>query len=85
MSDFTDIESIEGRFEKLLEALEQCIEKLSPENRDLIIHYYKGERSEKIKNRKAIAKRLKIPPNALRIRAHRIREKLERAIEDRLR
>lgn len=84
VGDFTDVESIEWRFEKLLEALEQCIEKLSPENRDLIIRYYKGEKSEKIKNRKAIAKRLKIPPNALRIRAHRIREKLERAIEDRL-
>jgi RNA polymerase sigma factor (sigma-70 family) len=82
--DFNDAEREQACTERLLQVLEQCIEELPAENRDLIIRYYQGEKSDKIRNRKAMAHQLGIPPNALRIRVHRIREKLERAIEDRL-
>jgi DNA-directed RNA polymerase specialized sigma24 family protein len=57
------------------------MQNLSAQNRELIIKYYQGEKGNKIKNRKDLAESLGIPPNALRIRVHRIREKLETEVE----
>jgi len=68
--------------ESRVECLERCIESLQADSRDLIINYYQGETGAKIKNRKQLAERLKIPINALRIRALRIREKLEDCVEN---
>jgi DNA-directed RNA polymerase specialized sigma24 family protein len=70
--------------ERQLQALELCIEMLSAESRELLLRYYQGEKGGKIRNRKSLAKRLGIPPNALRIRVHRIRASLEKAVSDRL-
>ncbi|HVG17903.1 MAG TPA: sigma-70 family RNA polymerase sigma factor [Blastocatellia bacterium] len=67
-----------------LESLEKCLQELSPENRELIIGYYQGEKRDKVKNRKDMAERLGIPPNALRIRVHRIRQSLEKRVKDQL-
>lgn len=63
--------------EKMLKCLERCTEKLEPENRDIIISYYFGEERVKIENRRALAEKLGVSHNGLRIRACRIREKLE--------
>jgi DNA-directed RNA polymerase specialized sigma24 family protein len=59
---------------------ERCLDSLPPENRDLIVGYYEEERRAKIELRQELADRLQIPMNALRIRAHRIRVKLEKCI-----
>jgi RNA polymerase sigma factor (sigma-70 family) len=67
--------------EQQVECLECCMENLSDENRQIIIEYYKGETGVKIKNRKNLAERLGIKINALRIRALRIRERLEDCLE----
>lgn len=75
MMRFQEKEDLEN--EHQLSCLEKCMGKLPQESRDLIIEYYKGTGGGKIKNRKALAKRLNIPINALRIRALRIREKIE--------
>jgi RNA polymerase sigma factor (sigma-70 family) len=56
--------------------LDHCLDKLAPEDRTLILEYYRGERQQKINSRKEIADRMGIPINALRIRAHRIRTQL---------
>lgn len=64
-------------YEQELECLEGCIEKLSENNRELIIGYYQGDTSNKIKNRKAIARQLNLSMNSLRTKALRIRTKLE--------
>ncbi len=56
---------------------ETCLKKLSDDSRELIVAYYREQRRAKIKLRKELAERLGIPLNALRIRAHRIRTKLE--------
>jgi hypothetical protein len=48
----------------------------------LLIEYYKGEKGDRIRHRKLLARQLGIPPNALRIRVHRIREKLERCVNE---
>jgi DNA-directed RNA polymerase specialized sigma24 family protein len=69
--------------EQRLDCLEYCLQQLSHENRQLIISYYQGEKGERIKNRRLLAERFRIPPNALRIRIHRIREKLERQVAER--
>jgi DNA-directed RNA polymerase specialized sigma24 family protein len=65
--------------------LAMCLRQLTAENRELIIQYYRKERGAKIDNRKALAQQLRIPLNALRIRAHRIRTKIEDCINDCLR
>lgn len=68
--------------EPRLECLEMCLRELTAENRELIIQYYRKERGAKIENRKALAEVLGIQLNALRIRAHRIKSKLEECIND---
>jgi len=63
--------------------LNECLAALPPESRELILTYHEGERRERIENRKAMAERLGIPLNALRIRVHRVRSKLERCVRQR--
>jgi DNA-directed RNA polymerase specialized sigma24 family protein len=62
------------------ECLIRCLRRLPVENRELIIEYYRKEKREKIDHRAAQAAKLGIPLNALRSRAQRIRDKLERCI-----
>jgi RNA polymerase sigma factor (sigma-70 family) len=63
--------------ERYLECLDRCLQALTPQNRETVIRYYQGETEVKIKNRKRLANELGIPPNALRNRVLRIRERLE--------
>jgi len=65
-----------------LQCLEQCLQDLPPESRELITQYHQGDKRVRIENRGKLAARLKIPLNALRIRVHRLREKLEACVED---
>jgi RNA polymerase sigma factor (sigma-70 family) len=71
--------------ERRLESLERCLDGLASPERTLISEYYVGETDVKIQNRKSLAERLGVPLNALRIRALRIREKLESCVERHLR
>jgi DNA-directed RNA polymerase specialized sigma24 family protein len=68
----------EGR----LTCLRNCLQTLSPDNRDLILQYYQGEKSEKIQNRKKLMERLGVPVNTLRMRALRLRERLQGCVEE---
>jgi DNA-directed RNA polymerase specialized sigma24 family protein len=70
--------------EQRLEYLEHCLAELDAADRQLICEYYQGTTSIKIRNRKLLAQRLGIPMNALRIRALRVREKLEECVERQL-
>ena len=65
-----------------IECLRECLETLSAGNRELIIQYYQGEKGEKIENRKRLVERLGIPVNTLRMRALRLRERLQACVED---
>jgi RNA polymerase sigma factor (sigma-70 family) len=60
-----------------LDSLDQCLEQLAPEQRTLIVDYYRDDGGEKIARRSEMAKRLGISMNALSIRACRIRAQLE--------
>jgi DNA-directed RNA polymerase specialized sigma24 family protein len=66
--------------EKWLECLNQCLQHLPPESLSLITEYHQSEKRGKIEGRKTLAERLKIPLNALRIRAYRIRGELEKCV-----
>jgi DNA-directed RNA polymerase specialized sigma24 family protein len=66
------------------ECLNHCLCQLTAENRELIIEYYRKDGQQKIDHRVSMAERLGIPPGALRSRAQRIRDKLERCIMRRL-
>ena len=74
------VESDDG--ESRLTCLRDCLQSLSADNRDLILQYYQGEKSEKIRNRKKLMERLGIPVNTLRMRALRLRERLQGCVEE---
>jgi len=68
--------------EAALQCLRECLQHLSLENRELILEYYNGEKAAKIDSRKKLAERFGIPVNTLRMRALRIREELQRCVEN---
>lgn len=68
--------------ESRLICLRKCLQSLSSDNRDLILQYYQGEKGEKIRNRKKLIDQLGIPVNTLRMRALRLREKLQACVEE---
>lgn len=67
------------------ECLEECMEKLTLENRELVLQYYQDEKRAKIDHRKKLAGLFGIELNALRIRAYRIRVDLYDCIRECLR
>jgi DNA-directed RNA polymerase specialized sigma24 family protein len=71
--------------EEEYDCLEGCIEHLTQRSKELVLEYYREEKHEKINLRKQQADKLNIPLNALRIRACRIRAKLESCVIDCLR
>lgn len=56
--------------------LEECLDELPAENRELIIEYYRDEKRAKIERRKRLAHKLGISIGALQIKASRIRARL---------
>ena len=65
-----------------LECFNACLQSLPDESRELLINYYKGDKQEKIENRRRLAQSLGVPLNVLRIRVHRLRAKLEKRVND---
>ena len=68
--------------EPRIDRLRQCLQRLSPDSRELILQYYHGEKSVKLDCRKKLAERFGVPINTLRMRALRIRENLQRCFEN---
>jgi DNA-directed RNA polymerase specialized sigma24 family protein len=62
--------------------LEQCLGRISPANRELILEFYRLQGKAKIEHRAFLARQLGIAANALRIRAHRIRRALETCMKE---
>ena len=63
------------------ECLHTCLEELSADKRDLILNYYAKEKQAKIDHRAELAHRLNTSIETLRVRVHRIRNSLEKCIE----
>ena len=68
--------------EPRIDRLRQCLQRLSPDSRELILQYYHREKSVKLDCRKKLAERFGVPINTLRMRALRIRENLQRCFEN---
>jgi RNA polymerase sigma factor (sigma-70 family) len=68
--------------EERIDCLRNCLNKLSPENRELILLYYQGDKGDKIENRKALSLRLGVPQGTLRMRALRLRDTLQSCAGD---
>ena len=63
--------------EHRLTCLERCLARLPPEQRELVIEYYRGAKRQRIDARRELAARLGISMNALSIRMSRLRDRLE--------
>ena len=62
--------------EQRIACLDACLDRLDPNDRDLILKFYEGEKREKIDNRKRLATELGINTKALSLRTLRIRRVL---------
>jgi len=63
-----------------LTCLDDCLDALPRENRDLIMEYYVDEKRGRIDRRRVLAERLGLRRDALANRAQRLRDKLEQCI-----
>lgn len=67
--------------ERRLLCLSQALQHFPAESQRLLLSYYQGEGAAKISNRRSLAQEIGIPINALRIRMHRMRQRLATAVE----
>jgi DNA-directed RNA polymerase specialized sigma24 family protein len=65
--------------DRRLACLRKCLEQFPADQRHLLLQYHQGE--DNIRTRRELCQELGIPINALRIRVHRVRRKLEDCIE----
>lgn len=73
-------EDVQAR-EEIHFCLDNCLAQLAPYSRQLIERYYAENKQAKIDLRKVIAREMGIKASSLRLRALRIREKLQTCIE----
>jgi DNA-directed RNA polymerase specialized sigma24 family protein len=70
-----------ARIELEYSCLERCIERLTKNNRDLLLRYHGADSRNETEYRRTLAEELGIAPNALRIRVYRIRMGLKECVE----
>lgn len=66
--------------EQRLTCLEHALSRLTTENRSLFLEYYRQDTNSKINHREHLAEVVGLPLNAIRIRVHRMKAKLEESI-----
>lgn len=71
--------------ETRLECLDDCLDAIPRESRDLIMEYYVDEKRGRIDRRRDLAQRLGLRRDALANRAQRLRDKLEQCVTSCLR
>jgi DNA-directed RNA polymerase specialized sigma24 family protein len=69
------------RSDTQLACLERCLATLPVDSRTLVLEYYVADRREKIENRRRLAQTLGLSESALRNRVQRLRDRLERCIQ----
>jgi DNA-directed RNA polymerase specialized sigma24 family protein len=62
--------------------LKNCLAEMHPQERDLILEYYRGLGGEKIRRHKEMAEALGLTENAFRVRIHRVREALKHCCDE---
>lgn len=64
------------------ECLDKCLEKLSPESRELLLEYFSEARQAKIELHRRISESLAMTQTALRMRIMRIKQKLKVCVQE---
>jgi RNA polymerase sigma factor (sigma-70 family) len=77
----TTTERDEDDTEDIEDCLRSCLQKLSAENRKLIVDYYAKEKQAKIDHRSELAHQFGISVETLRVKVYRIRVSLQGCIE----
>ena len=72
----------DDRAERSLECLTACLGRLKPDDRDLIVEYYRDAKRQRIDRRRALASALGISMNALGVRTWRLRATLQSCVGD---
>ena len=67
---------------KRLDCMKACVLQLATQDRRLIINYAQGEKTNKIANRRKLAKQIEISEEVLRTKVHRIRNRLKACLEN---
>lgn len=62
------------------DCLEECLSRLEPGSREMVLEYYREDKRAKIERRRELAERLGLNPNALRLQIYRIRGSLRECI-----
>jgi DNA-directed RNA polymerase specialized sigma24 family protein len=75
-------EADEAVHERRLACLQECLRTLPPEGAELIRAYHPAVESDRIRARHALAEKLGLTANALRIRVFRLRAALDACIRD---
>lgn len=75
--------SLEQETDRRLDHLRDCLQILGSAQRRLLLRYHEAD--QRIRARKDLCHELGIPMNALRIRVHRLRKKVESCVQDKLR
>lgn len=65
-----------------LECLDDCLETLAPDEKELIVTYYSKEKKEKTRLRTEIAKKMNLNVSTLYLRVHRIKLVLRDCVEN---
>ena len=76
---------VDDEMELYHECLDECLEHLSARNREIILNYYRDKQEAETTPRRELGAQMKLKSGALRVRAHRIRLKLEQCINECLR
>ena len=71
--------------ERRLECLDDCLRTFPRDSAELILEYYRYEKSGRVERRRALAERLDLRRDALANRAQRVRDKLEHCVSGCLR
>jgi hypothetical protein len=63
-----------------LACLTDCLHRLGPETRRLVLDYHRGEKRHRIERRRLLAEALGVTSVALRVRMHRVRQTVESCV-----
>jgi DNA-directed RNA polymerase specialized sigma24 family protein len=81
--DQTSFDPAEDQPDYRLDHLRSCLEILEADQRRLLLRYHQED--QRIRSRKNLCDELGIPMNALRIRVHRLRRRVEACVQEKLR
>jgi DNA-directed RNA polymerase specialized sigma24 family protein len=68
--------SVKEDLEELFQLLDYALNRLDQADRELVLSYYQGDGHSKIDHRKALANRMGLDPNTLRLRIYRIKSEI---------